>query len=111
MSIGRIIVDLLARTGSFETDMNRSAKLAAKRAKEIDEAFEIEPSKGQSRCPVCSKPFMYWPIRDEVVLRDGQYVHDRCVGTCSDCPHPMNEHYDGVFCMVGDCTCKMHGGE
>ena len=40
MSIGRIIVDLLARTGSFETDMNRSAKLAAKRAKEIDEAFK-----------------------------------------------------------------------
>ena len=39
MSVGRIYVDLLARTGSFETDINRSAKLAAKRAKEIDEAF------------------------------------------------------------------------
>lgn len=36
MSIGRIVVDLLARTGSFETDLNRSAKLAEKRAKEID---------------------------------------------------------------------------
>lgn len=40
MSIGRITVDLLAKTGSFETDINRSAKLAAKRAKEIDDAFK-----------------------------------------------------------------------
>jgi uncharacterized phage infection (PIP) family protein YhgE len=39
MSQGRITVDLLAKTGSFETDINRSAKLAAKRAKEIDRAF------------------------------------------------------------------------
>lgn len=38
MSIGSITVDLLAKTGSFETDMNRSAKLAEKRAKEIDAA-------------------------------------------------------------------------
>ena len=40
MSIGRIIVDLLAKTGSFETDINRAAKLSAKRAKEIDESFK-----------------------------------------------------------------------
>lgn len=40
MSIGRIVVDLLAKTGSFETDINRSAKLAAKRAQEIDQAFK-----------------------------------------------------------------------
>ena len=39
MSIGRIVVDLLAKTGSFDTDLNRSSKLAARRAKEIDEAF------------------------------------------------------------------------
>jgi hypothetical protein len=39
MSIGTIVVDLLARTGSFDTDINRSAKLAEKRAKEIDAAF------------------------------------------------------------------------
>lgn len=38
MTIGTITVDLLARTGSFETDMNRSAKLAEKRAKEIEAA-------------------------------------------------------------------------
>lgn len=38
MTIGTIVVDLLARTGSFETDINRSAKLAEKRAKEIDAA-------------------------------------------------------------------------
>lgn len=38
MTIGTIVVDLLARTGSFETDINRSAKLAQKRAKEIDTA-------------------------------------------------------------------------
>lgn len=36
MSIGSIVVDLLARTGSFETDMARAAKTAEKRAKEID---------------------------------------------------------------------------
>lgn len=40
MTLGRIIVDLLAKTGSFETDINRSAKLADKRAKEIDAAFK-----------------------------------------------------------------------
>lgn len=38
MSVGRITVDLLARTGSFETDMARAAKTAEKRAKEIDAA-------------------------------------------------------------------------
>ncbi|OJX04574.1 MAG: hypothetical protein BGO72_21415 [Burkholderiales bacterium 70-64] len=40
MSLGTIVVDLLARTGSFETDTKRAAKLAQQRAKEIDEAFE-----------------------------------------------------------------------
>ena len=35
-TLGSIVVDLLARTGSFETDMNRAAKTAEKRAKEID---------------------------------------------------------------------------
>ena len=39
MSIGSVTVDLLAKTGSFETDMNRAAKLAQKRAKEIDDAL------------------------------------------------------------------------
>jgi hypothetical protein len=39
MSVGRIVVDLLAKTGSFETDLNRAAKLAEKRAKEIDAAM------------------------------------------------------------------------
>lgn len=38
MSLGRITVDLLARTGSFETDLGRAAKVAEKRAKEIDNA-------------------------------------------------------------------------
>lgn len=38
MTIGSIVVDLLARTGSFETDVNRAAKTAQKRAKEIDDA-------------------------------------------------------------------------
>lgn len=38
MSIGRITVDLLAKTGSFETSLDRAAKHAAKRAKEIDNA-------------------------------------------------------------------------
>lgn len=39
MTIGTITVDLLAKTGSFETDVNRAAKLAEKRAKDIDAAF------------------------------------------------------------------------
>ncbi len=37
-TLGSIVVDLLARTGSFETDINRAAKTAEKRAKEIDAA-------------------------------------------------------------------------
>lgn len=39
MAIGQITVDLLAKTGSFETDLNRAAKLSERRAKEIDQAF------------------------------------------------------------------------
>ncbi|WP_399696609.1 hypothetical protein [Xenophilus sp.] len=39
MSIGSIVVDLLARTGSFETDMDRASKTAKKKAKEIDDAL------------------------------------------------------------------------
>jgi hypothetical protein len=39
VSIGTIVVDLLARTGSFETDTKRAARIAKQRAKEIDEAF------------------------------------------------------------------------
>ena len=34
-SAGSIVIDLLARTGSFETDMDRAAKSAKKRADEI----------------------------------------------------------------------------
>lgn len=36
---GSIVVDLLARTGSFETDMNRAAKAAQRRSAEIDKAL------------------------------------------------------------------------
>ena len=39
MAAGSIVVDLLARTGSFETDMDRAAKSAKKRADEIDKAL------------------------------------------------------------------------
>jgi len=38
-SLGRLYVDLLMKTGSFETDAGRAAKIAEKRAKEIDRAF------------------------------------------------------------------------
>lgn len=40
MAAGSIIVDLLMRTGAFETDSGRAAKLAEKRAKEIQKSFE-----------------------------------------------------------------------
>lgn len=40
MAAGSIIVDLLMRTGSFETDTARAAKTAKQRAKEIDDAFK-----------------------------------------------------------------------
>ena len=36
MSIGRLIVEFEARTGKFETDTGRAAKLMEKRAREID---------------------------------------------------------------------------
>ena len=39
MSIGSLIVKLQLQTGEFETDTKRAAKIAEKRAKEIDEAF------------------------------------------------------------------------
>lgn len=38
-SLGRLYVDLLMKTGSFETDAGRAAKIAEKRAREIDRAF------------------------------------------------------------------------
>lgn len=39
-SAGSIVVDLLARTGSFQTDMDRAAKIAQRRAKEMESAFD-----------------------------------------------------------------------
>lgn len=39
MAIGSITVDLLAKTGSFETDLNRAAKLSEQRSKEIEKSF------------------------------------------------------------------------
>lgn len=39
MAIGSITVDLLAKTGSFETDLNRAAKLSEQRAKDIEKSF------------------------------------------------------------------------
>lgn len=40
MAAGSIIIDLLMKTGSFETDTQRAAKLAEKRAREIQKSFE-----------------------------------------------------------------------
>ena len=40
MALGSIIVDLLMRTGSFETDTDRAAKVAKKKAKEIEDSFK-----------------------------------------------------------------------
>lgn len=39
MSAGSIIVDLLMRTGAFEADAGKAARIAKERAKAIDEAF------------------------------------------------------------------------
>jgi ribosomal protein L12E/L44/L45/RPP1/RPP2 len=38
-SIGSLVVDLRANTGSFETDLGRAAKAATKRSKEINDSF------------------------------------------------------------------------
>lgn len=38
-SIGSLVVDLLAKTGTFETDMGRAARTAEKRTKEIDRSI------------------------------------------------------------------------
>lgn len=40
MSLGSIVIDLLMRTGAFETDAKRAAGIADKRAKEIDASFK-----------------------------------------------------------------------
>lgn len=39
MALGSIVISLLMQTASFESDTNRAAKLAERRAKEIDAAF------------------------------------------------------------------------
>lgn len=39
MAVGSITVDLLAKTGSFETDLNRAARLSEQRSKEIAKNF------------------------------------------------------------------------
>lgn len=41
MSIGSITVDLLARTGSFQTDLDRAGKHAQRRMREIEKAVEV----------------------------------------------------------------------
>lgn len=38
-SIGSLVIDLLAKTGTFETDMGRAARTAEKRSKEIDRSI------------------------------------------------------------------------
>jgi hypothetical protein len=38
--LGSLFIDLLARTGKFETDIGRAARVAEKRAKEIDRSFK-----------------------------------------------------------------------
>jgi hypothetical protein len=38
-SIGSLIIDLIAKTGGFETDLGRAARTAEKRAKDIDRSF------------------------------------------------------------------------
>lgn len=38
-SIGSLVIDLLAKTGTFETDMGRAARTAEKRAKDIDRSI------------------------------------------------------------------------
>lgn len=38
-SIGSLIIDLVAKTGSFETDLGRAARAAEKRSKEIDKSI------------------------------------------------------------------------
>lgn len=37
-SLGRLVVDLLLKTGSFESDMGRASKTAKKRMKEIEQS-------------------------------------------------------------------------
>ena len=36
MSLGRLVVDLLLKTGSFESDLGRASKATKKRMKEIE---------------------------------------------------------------------------
>lgn len=43
--LGSLFIDLLARTGKFETDIGKAAKLADRRAKEIERSFQSMGSK------------------------------------------------------------------
>ena len=38
MALGTLVVDLLLKTGSFESDMGRASKTASKRMKEIEKS-------------------------------------------------------------------------
>lgn len=38
--LGTLVVDLIAKTGGFETDMGRAARIADRRAKEIERTFK-----------------------------------------------------------------------
>lgn len=38
-SLGRLVVDLLLKTGSFESDLGRASKATKKRMKEIEGSF------------------------------------------------------------------------
>lgn len=39
-SLGALVIDLLARTGQFETDTGRAARIAEKRSREIERSFD-----------------------------------------------------------------------
>lgn len=51
----------------------------------MENEFKIEDTvEMTSRCPVCNRPFTYWPKKDEVVMDYRQmYCHRDCIAELS----------------------------
>jgi hypothetical protein len=40
---------------------------------------EEHPERFQSRCSLCAKPFLYFPVKDKIrVLDDETFAHQQC---------------------------------
>ena len=90
-TLGSIVVDLLARTGSFETDMNRAAKTAEKRAKEIDSVVSKAGERIGAALGAAGIAAVYFGIARrafDLALESARKRHSAALGGKSYAHHP-----------------------